>query len=93
MSRETEIPDDAVTCLRCRRVSVAVTKAAAEAHIERHNRRRESDPEAMRWWPKPATLDGYRCLGCGTWGPYRKAKAGDCPLGATINTVVCEHAE
>lgn len=91
MPRETEIPDECVTCLRCGRVSMAVTKATAEAHVERHNRMRESDPDAMRWWPKPATLDGYRCLGCGTWGPYRKTKPGDCPVGATINTVICEH--
>lgn len=90
---EQEIPEDFVTCLRCGWVSYAVTKANAEAHTVKHNAMREADPAAMRWWPNSATIETYRCRGCGQWGPYRKAKPGDCPTGATINAVVCEHAE
>lgn len=93
MPREQEIPSDTVTCLRCGWVSYAVTKAHAEAHVERHNAFRLADPARLKHWPTPASVEEYRCRGCGQWGPYRKARQGDCPTGATINPVVCEHAE
>lgn len=90
---EQEIPADCVTCIRCGWVSFAVTRADAEAHVEKHNRWRLEEPSRLRHWPTPAVLDSYRCRGCGQWGPYRRTVPGDCPTGATLNAVVCEHAE
>jgi len=88
--RETEIPPDSVTCTRCSWVSYAVSRAEAEQRIARHNAMRLEHPDNLRFWPNPTSLERYRCLGCGGWGPYRSARTGDCPSGATINPVLVD---
>lgn len=90
MPRETEIPDDTVTCVSCGWVSYSVTREHAEEHVARHNARRAIDLEALRHWPRPMSIREYACRGCGGWGPYRPARQGDCPVGCTINAVVVE---
>jgi len=74
--REQEIPADTVTCTRCGWVSYAVTREHAEQHVARHNAMRLEHPENEKFWPTPTSLDRYRCLGCGGWGPYRPARPG-----------------
>lgn len=78
-----------VTCVRCGWVSYPVTRAEAEAtmldarrrYIERHPAQAANAPgfsEAL-----------YACMGCGGTA-FRAARDGDCPLGCTINPVICE---
>lgn len=81
---------EAVTCIRCGRIGFAVSRAEAEMHVARHNAMRLEPPDNARFWPTPTSLDSYRCLGCGSWGPYRPARPGDCPSGVTINPVVTD---
>jgi len=90
MARETEIPSDTVTCEACGWVSYSVTRQHAEERVARHNARRAIDSSALRHWPTPMSIQKYACRGCGGWGPYRPARQGDCPTGATINAVVVD---
>lgn len=87
---EADAAPNAVTCTRCGRVGFAVSRAEAEQRIARHNRMRLESPENSRFWPNPTSLERYRCRGCGGWGPYRSARTGDCPSGATINPVLVD---
>lgn len=87
---EAEAAPDAVTCTRCGRVGFAVSRAESEQRIARHNRMRLESPENRQFWTGPTSLDSYRCLGCGGWGPYRPARPGNCPSGMTINLVVTD---
>ncbi|MCJ2048802.1 hypothetical protein [Methylobacterium sp. J-070] len=87
---ENEIPTDTVTCLACGWVSYAISRSQAEANVERFNRFRAEDPSRLRYWPNPKAIGSYRCMGCSGWGPYRPAREGDCPRGATINPVLLD---
>jgi hypothetical protein len=79
-----------VTCLRCRRVSFAVTKAEAEREIAEFNAYYASlSEEKKASYGGPSSLDQYRCLRC-HGSEFRPARDGDCPDGVTINPVVCD---
>lgn len=87
---KAEATPKAVTCTRCGRVSFAVSRAEAELRVAEHNAMRLEHRDNLRFWPAPASVDRYRCLGCGGWGPYLPARPGDCPPGVTINAVIVD---
>lgn len=78
-----------MTCLKCGLVSVGVSRAFVVNEINQHNNwLKEVTPEVRAKYNSPLTFDSYRCLKCGSSGPYRLAKPGDCPPGCTLNSVL-----
>lgn len=78
-----------VTCIRCGRVGRAVSRAEAEGQIAETNYFIDSLPLVEQTRHTRATLDMYRCVGCGGI-EFRPAQADDCPDGATISPVIYE---
>lgn len=76
-----------VTCLKCKRVSMGVTREYAQQEVDSFNKHfaglSESDKEM---YGGPSSLDSYRCCNAG----FRLAEPGDCPDQCTISAVIWE---
>lgn len=80
---------DLVRCTRCRRVSFAVTRAAALSHVVSFNAYYESlDDEGKACFGGPSSLADYSCLCGGT--DFVPAVDGDVPDGVTVSGVIYE---
>lgn len=78
-----------VKCIRCKRVSFAVSRAEALAHIASFNSYYETlDEDGKSSFGGPSSLDNYLCL-CGG-SDFVPAADGDVPDGATISGVLYE---
>ncbi len=88
--RQRATHSKSVTCLRCGRVSFAVSRADAEREIAEFNAYYASlsDREKANYGGL-SSLEHYRCLQCGG-SEFRQARDGDCPNGVTLNPVVCD---
>jgi len=78
-----------VTCVRCRRVSRAISRADAEKLVSDTNAHIDSLPPEHQARHTRASLDMYRCLGCGGTD-FRPSSDGDCPDGVTLAPVIYE---
>lgn len=81
-----------VTCLTCGWVSLAVSRAEAEAAVAEFNAHLDTLPEADRQryrGDRRTSLADYQCH-CGAPAGYRLALPGDCPTGCTIGPVIWE---
>ncbi len=76
----SEPPAGAVTCLSCGRVSIGMTRAEAEAAVDRVNAGLAPGEAAIG-------VSYFRC--CRT-PRYRPSRIGDVPDGATITRVLAE---
>lgn len=78
-----------VTCVRCRRVSRAKTREEAEQQVAESNAWIDSLPADEQLRQTRASIDMYRCLGCGGTN-FRPSEDGDCPDGVTLSPVIYE---
>lgn len=89
MRDDREMSPSQVTCLKCGRVSFALSRAVAQAHVDDFNQYYESlDADRRRRYGGPTSIDSYKC-GCGGTA-FRAARPEDCPIGATLSPVICE---
>jgi len=78
-----------VRCIKCKRVSFAVSRAEALGHISSFNAYYEALDEAGKSsFGGPSSLDNYLCL-CGG-ADFVPAAEGDVPDGSTISGVLYE---
>lgn len=70
-------PND-VTCIRCGRVGRAISRADAEKQVSETKAFIDSLPHDQQSRHTRASLDTYRCLGCGG-NEFRPSEDGDCP--------------
>ncbi len=73
-------PPGSVCCLSCGRVSIGMTRAEAEAAVDRVNAQ-------LRPGERPVGLAYFRCCHAPR---FRPAVRGEVPDGATIGTVLAE---
>lgn len=83
-----------VTCKVCRWVSMGITRAQAQAEIDRFNAYFDSlhpQKQLDYYNGRRSSLDNYRCLSCGG-SSFRKYDASRDPdvTGSTINPVIYE---
>lgn len=78
-----------VTCIRCGRVSRAYSRQEAENQVDESNAWIDSLPADEQLRHSRASIDMYRCLGCGGT-EFRPSEDGDCPDGVTLSPVIYE---
>lgn len=78
-----------VTCTRCGRVGRAISRDEAGRQVAETNAYIDSLPLSERSRHTRATLEMYRCVGCGGT-EFRPSEAGDCPDGVTLSPVIYE---
>jgi hypothetical protein len=76
-----------VTCIRCGRVSRGKSRAEAEQQVAESNAWIDSLPADEQLRQTRASLDMYRCLGCGGTN-FKPSEDGDCPDGVAISPVI-----
>jgi hypothetical protein len=79
-----------VTCNKCGRVHVALSRKEVVSYIRRWNEYYERCPEEERLGRSPDSIGNYEvCLGCGgSYKDFRMSETGDCPAGVTLTPVM-----
>lgn len=82
-----------VTCKKCRWVHMGVTRAFAEAEVQRFNEyfaTLDTQQRETYYNNKPSQIENY--IGCRRCGgtEFRPSLPDDCPEGVTLNPVVYE---
>ena len=81
------------TCNNCGWVAFGVTRAFAEAEVERFNQfYQSSPPETRECYGGPSSIAHYECCHrCGNgFTEFHDSEAGDCPAGCTISPIIVE---
>ena len=81
------------TCHQCGWVAFGVTRAFAEAEVERFNTfYRSSPPETRECYRGPSSIAHYECCSrCGNeHAGFHDSEEGDCPAGCTLSPIIVE---
>jgi len=81
------------TCNQCGWVAFGVTRAFAEAEVERFNQfYRSSPPETKELYNGPSSIAHYECCNrCGNeYTNFRDSIETDCPIGCTLSPIIVE---
>ena len=79
------------TCNRCGWVAFGVTRAFAEAEVERFNAfYQSSPPEVRECYGGPSSVAHYECCNrCGNgYTGFHDSVKGDCPADCTLNPII-----
>jgi len=83
------------TCNQCGWVAFGVTRAVAEAEVERFNQfYQSSPPETKELYGGPSSIAHYECCNrCGNEHTgFHASEKGDCPDGCTLSPIIVEGA-